>query len=61
MKESNIPSVTDLIAERIKTGSQPGNRHDPFKVGGVIEGGAMRGVIGAGAGVAGQGYKQTCL
>lgn len=42
------PSVQDLIWQRFRADSMPGNRNDPFKIGLCIEGGAMRGVISAG-------------
>lgn len=40
--------VYKLISERAHSGSQPGQRQDKCKLGLVIEGGAMRGVISAG-------------
>jgi predicted patatin/cPLA2 family phospholipase len=40
--------VFDVIQERARTGSRPGARTDPFRVGLVVEGGAMRGVVSAG-------------
>jgi len=40
--------VMKLIAERARSGSQPFHRQDGYKLGLVIEGGAMRGVISAG-------------
>ncbi len=49
MSESYVPTVTELIANRIKEKSQPGKITDGFKLGYVFEGGAMRGVVGAGA------------
>lgn len=41
-------SVHAVIAERVKSGSKEYTRRDPFKVGLVIEGGSMRGVISGG-------------
>lgn len=38
-----------LIRERIQSGSLPGNRTDPFKLGLVVEGGGMRGCVSGGA------------
>ena len=52
--ESDVPAVVDLIVERVRSNSQPGNRRDPFKVGRLIEGGAMRGVWAGGAAIAAQ-------
>lgn len=49
--EQNI-SVTAVIAERIKAKSKPIQRKDNFKVGLIIEGGGMRGVIVGGMVVA---------
>lgn len=40
--------VFKLISERALSRSQPGQRQDKYKLGLVIEGGAMRGVISAG-------------
>ena len=40
--------VMKLIAERAHSGSQPFRRKDEFKLGLVVEGGAMRGVVSAG-------------
>lgn len=49
MFESEISlSVLDVIAQRRKQESKPQHRDDPFKVGLVIEGGAMRGVVSGG-------------
>ncbi|KAI8104240.1 hypothetical protein M9434_002800 [Picochlorum sp. BPE23] len=39
----------DLIRSRIESGSLPGNRADPFKLGLVVEGGGMRGCVSGGA------------
>lgn len=41
-------SVIKTILERIKSNSQPGNRDDDKKIALIIQGGAMRGVIGGG-------------
>jgi predicted patatin/cPLA2 family phospholipase len=40
--------VFDLMLRRVQSGSRPGSRSDPFKLGLAIEGGSMRGVISAG-------------
>lgn len=40
--------VTNVIRERLESGSQPGYRQDNFKVGVVIEGGCMRGAVSGG-------------
>lgn len=40
--------VTNVIKERLESGSQPGYRQDNFKVGAVIEGGCMRGAVSGG-------------
>lgn len=37
----------NVLAERRSVGSRPGSRGDPWRVGLVIEGGAMRGVVSA--------------
>jgi predicted patatin/cPLA2 family phospholipase len=42
-------ATLDLIRNRIKTGSRPGDRNDPFKLGLVVEGGGMRGCVSGGA------------
>lgn len=42
------PSVLDLIVQRVKEKSQPKKRQDQYKLGLVIEGGAMRSVVSAG-------------
>ena len=44
----NAHPVMKLIAERALTWSQPFHRQDRFKLGLVVEGGAMRGIISAG-------------
>lgn len=41
--------VLDLIAERVRSKSIPGNRKDPYKLALVVEGGAMRSVVAAGS------------
>jgi predicted patatin/cPLA2 family phospholipase len=49
MSDSTIQHpVIQLIKERYLSNSKPGNRKDPFKLGLAIEGGGMRGVVGAG-------------
>lgn len=35
-------SVTQVLAERIRVNSQPGNRNDDKKIALIIQGGAMR-------------------
>lgn len=51
MSQFESPSTFEVIAERVLTNSQPGNRKDPYKVGAVIEGGVMRTIISAGQAV----------
>ena len=46
------PNVFNLICRRVKSGSKPGKRKDDYKVALVIEGGAMRSVVSAGAAAA---------
>lgn len=41
-------SVTQVLKERIRENSQPCNRNDDRKIALIIQGGAMRGVIGGG-------------
>lgn len=38
-----------LIRQRVVSGSRPGTRNDPFKLGLVVEGGGMRGCVSGGA------------
>src|SRR5256885_5478976 len=45
-------SVRDLIAARARSRSRPKHRDDPHTLALCIEGGAMRGVVSAGMGVA---------
>ncbi|MDO8429713.1 MAG: patatin-like phospholipase family protein [Candidatus Daviesbacteria bacterium] len=46
MKENCFYSgVRKVVADRIVSGSNPDKRDDPYKLGLVVEGGAMRGVI----------------
>jgi predicted patatin/cPLA2 family phospholipase len=40
--------VVDVLRERARDGSEPGRRQDPHRVGLVLEGGGMRGVVSAG-------------
>jgi predicted patatin/cPLA2 family phospholipase len=40
--------VTEVLRRRRETGSKPGQRDDPHKVGLAIEGGGMRGVVSGG-------------
>lgn len=51
MRES-VPKPTEVIAERIRYDSHPEKRDDPYIVTVIFQGGAMRGVISAGGGVA---------
>ncbi len=46
-----VPSAKEVIAERIKNGSQPGFREDPYLVSLILQGGAMGGIYAAGAGL----------
>lgn len=41
---SSHPTM-DLISQRFSQGSRPGRRSDPYKLGLVVEGGGMRGII----------------
>src|SRR4051795_2379295 len=47
-----IPSPAELIAERVKSGTMPGERTDPYKVAQIYQGGAMRVALTAGAALA---------
>lgn len=40
--------VVSVLLDRAKSGSTPGRRTDPYRVGLVVEGGAMRGVVSGG-------------
>ena len=40
--------VAEVLRDRARSGSRPGARDDPFRVGLVVEGGAMRGVVSGG-------------
>jgi predicted patatin/cPLA2 family phospholipase len=40
--------VVEVVRERAQEGSKPGRRRDPHRVGLVVEGGGMRGVVSAG-------------
>ncbi len=51
MLESRIPDVGELIVQRYQTNIRDGDYRDGFKLGVVIEGGSMRGIVGAGSGV----------
>lgn len=46
-----LPLPSELMAERIKSDSRPGNRNDDFKLGLIFQGGTMRGIVSAGLGV----------
>jgi len=46
--DRDLHPVVELLRERALSGSRPGARTDPFRIGLVIEGGAMRGVISGG-------------
>lgn len=43
-----MTSTREVILERLRTGSEPGNRDDPHRVALAVEGGGMRGVVSAG-------------
>ncbi len=45
---TSVHPVLGLMRERARAGSRPGNRDDNARLGLVIEGGAMRGVVSAG-------------
>ena len=51
VQEGALPlhPVVKVLAERAMSGSVPGKRTDPYKIGLVIQGGGMRGVISAGS------------
>ena len=54
LPEQQIPVRVDhpalqLLRQRALSGSQPGARRDPFKLGLVVEGGGMRGCVSGGA------------
>ncbi len=44
--------VLELLHARVRSGSQPGERQDGYKIGLAIEGGGMRGAVSAGAAAA---------
>ncbi len=48
MQEMDYPSVLEVIEDRLRCGSKPTKRTDSMKLGLVIEGGGMRGVIAGG-------------
>ena len=43
-----MTSAREVVLERLRTGSQPGQRDDPHRVVLAVEGGGMRGVVSAG-------------
>ena len=50
---ASLHAVLDVMHQRLRSGSQPGGRGDGFKLGLVVEGGGMRGIVtgeGGGAG-----------
>lgn len=44
--------VLQMLHERVRAGSKPGQRQDAYKIGLAIEGGGMRGAVSAGAAAA---------
>lgn len=50
--ETSAADVRQLVHQRMKQGSLPGRRRDPYRLALCIEGGAMRGVVSAGMVVA---------
>ncbi len=48
MRTTSSHPVLELMRERARVGSRPGNRSDGARLGLAIEGGAMRGVVSAG-------------
>lgn len=48
MNEQVKPTVEDLIVDRVRSGSRPGNRRDPYKLGAVIGAGSMAGAVTGG-------------
>ena len=45
---SSLPSVRDVVLQRLDSGSQPGNRSDDYRVVLAVEGGGMRGAVSSG-------------
>lgn len=48
MTRERAHPVVEVLAERLRGGSSPGQRRDPHRVALVLEGGGMRGVVSAG-------------
>jgi predicted patatin/cPLA2 family phospholipase len=49
---AKVHEVLRLIDERVRSGSTPGHRDDPYRIALSIEGGAMRGTVSAGMALA---------
>jgi predicted patatin/cPLA2 family phospholipase len=49
---TEVHEVLRLIDERVRSGSEPGHRDDPYRIVLAIEGGAMRGTVSAGMALA---------
>jgi predicted acylesterase/phospholipase RssA len=47
-----VHEVLRLIEERVRSGSEPGQREDPYRIALSIEGGGMRGTVSAGMALA---------
>jgi predicted acylesterase/phospholipase RssA len=47
-----MQQILRLIDERVRSGSQPGHRSDPYRIALSIEGGGMRGTVSAGMALA---------
>ena len=47
-EEHGSHPVVELLMRRLEEGSRPGNRSDPHRLGLVVEGGGMRGVVSGG-------------
>jgi predicted patatin/cPLA2 family phospholipase len=47
-----VNEVLRLIQERVRSGSRPGHRDDPYRIAASIEGGGMRGTVSAGMALA---------
>jgi len=48
MTETGLPSVRDVILNRLDSGSEPGKRTDDYRVVMAVEGGGMRGAVSSG-------------
>jgi predicted patatin/cPLA2 family phospholipase len=48
VQAADLHPVAEVLLGRARAGSRPGERDDPFRLGLVVEGGAMRGVVSGG-------------